>query len=76
MMFSSVRYLDVVIIIPTFVYFVFLTWCLLKQWKVIVKRPLGAVLFCFVYMVTIAGLVCKAVSMSQSYQSEATKVPI
>lgn len=70
----SVRYLDLVIIIPTFLYFVFLTWCLLQQWKVIGKRPLCAVLFTFVYMVTICGLVCKAIAMSKSYKVDAYKV--
>ena len=62
------------ILIPTFIYFVFLTWCLLKHRKVIVKRPLCAVLFSFVYMVTICGLVCKAIAMTISYHTTAYKV--
>lgn len=72
--FFSVRYMDMAVMIPTFFYFVFLTWCLLKQWKVIVNRPLCAVLFSFVYMVTICGLVCKAIAMTISYQEDAYKV--
>lgn len=71
---TNVRYVDMAIMIPTFLYFVFLTWCLLKQWKVIVKRPLCAVLFSFVYIITICGLVCKAVGMTISYQVDAYKV--
>ena len=71
---SSVRYVDIAIIIPTFLYFVFLTWCLLRQWKVIGKRPLCAVLFTFVYMITICGLVCKATAMSRSYKALGYKV--
>ena len=39
-----------------------------------VKRPLFAVLFSFVYMVTICGLVGKAIAMTISYQATAYKV--
>jgi len=71
---SSVRYVDILILVPTFLCFVFLTWCLLRQWRIITKRPLCTILFVFVYMITISGVVCKAVSMSTSYKNDSYKV--
>ncbi|XP_065910058.1 transmembrane protein adipocyte-associated 1 homolog [Dysidea avara] len=71
---TNVRYVDILILVPTFLYFVFLTWCLLRQWRTIAKRPLCTILFVFVYMITISGVVCKAVSLSVSYKSDMYKV--
>lgn len=68
--------MDILILVPTFLCFVFLTWCLLRQWRIITKRPLCTILFMFVYMITISGVVCKVVSMSISYKKDGYKVDV